>query len=361
MNYYIHVPFCRSKCGYCAFYSETGASDELVGRYIDKISSQLQSSCLPPAETIYFGGGTPTLLKTGQLYDLLETVLRRIRVTASCEISMECNPETLDAEKLDLLREYVTRISLGIQSFDPDIRRTLGRNCSCEAISRAIPLIRERKFDHFNCDLIYAVPGQSCEGWIRDLETAAQSGADHISCYNLTPEEQSRLGKSFIIDEDDSLEMYHTAEKVLAKFGIERYEISNYSRPGAECRHNVNVWRGGLLSAFGPAAASFDGSVRYINVENTALWLEGAAPEVDRLGEESRSREIFAVNLRTVRGWSRELWCGIRRTGWDDISAIFDRAVSGLPGEFFVRTPEIIRLTPTGLLYWNDIAEKIIL
>ena len=362
MNYYIHIPFCRSKCGYCAFYSEPGAEEALVERYLDKVINQLHSEENLPAETIYFGGGTPTLLSAGQLERLFAAVKEALKPAAGCEISIECNPETIDQDKISLMNGFITRISCGIQSFDSTLRDTLGRVCSDRAIENAVTLIKESKIRHFNCDLIYAIPGQTISDWKHDLETAVSCQVDHISCYNLTPEEQSRLGKCFIIDDDKAHEMYMTAGDMLAEHGIFRYEISNYAVPGAECRHNVNIWRGGKLKAFGPAGAGFDGTARIINVEDLTLWLNDASPEIDMLNEEERSREIFAVNLRTTAGWNKKLWADTNRAvSWEKISGIFADSVQNIPSNFYIKTSDNIRLTPDGLLYWNDIAEKIIL
>ena len=362
MNYYIHIPFCRSKCGYCAFYSEPGADNALIERYLDKVTSQLETRDFPDADTIYFGGGTPTLLSAGELERLFCSVKDNLHPSEKCEISIECNPETLDSDKISLMNGFITRISCGIQSFNSGLRDTLGRDCSDRAIDNAVSLIKDSKIPHFNCDLIYAIPGETLSDWQNDLERAVACQVDHISCYNLTPEEQSRLGKSFIIDDDDALEMYRTAGELLSCCGIFRYEISNYSRPGSECRHNVNIWRGAKLQAFGPAAAGFDGTSRMINVENLIQWLDDAAPEIDLLTEEERSREIFAVNLRTTAGWNRKLWQSAdRAVSWEEISGIFADSVQNIPSNFYCQTSDSIHLTDEGLLYWNDIAEKIIL
>lgn len=360
MNCYIHVPFCRSKCGYCAFYSEPGASEELISSWLDKVICDMEKHPDIKAETVYIGGGTPTLPDASQLERLLDAVMRFLSPVSGCEITIESNPETLDNRKIQLLEQYVTRISLGVQSFDPALRLTLGRNCSSQALSNAISLIQQSSIKHFNCDLIYGIPGQTRSQWLNDLETVASCGVDHVSCYSLTPEEQSLLGSTFIIDDEIAVGMYHDAEKTLKKYGIERYEISNYALPGAECRHNINVWKGGKLAAFGPSGAGFDGVSRTINCENLSGWLNGAAAEKDELSQEARCREIFAVNLRTVRGWNCRDWC-FSGLSWREISEIFSSAMESVPDKFYIIDGQNIRLTPDGLLYWNDIAERVIL
>ena len=360
MNCYIHVPFCKSKCGYCAFYSETGANENIIEEYLEKLIRDISSVKPFKPQTIYIGGGTPTLLSAAQLQYLFESIKRYLAPDKECEISIECNPETLTAEKCSVLQEHISRISLGVQSFDDTLRDTLGRKCSKEALNNALNLIRESKIPHFNCDLIYGIPGETLELWKNDLENVISAGVDHVSCYSLTPEEQSRLGATFIIDDDAAVEMYQTAGKILSRNGIERYEISNYAKRGAECRHNVNVWKGGKLIAFGPAGAGFDGTQRTVNPESICCWLNGDAPENDELPEESRCREIFAVNLRTVSGWNRELWQH-KNFSWDKMREIFSSAMESIPNEFYIITNDTIRLTADGLLYWNDIAERIIL
>lgn len=360
MNCYIHVPFCRSKCGYCAFYSEANAENGVVEQYLDKLEKDVKESQILYPQTIYIGGGTPTLLSVAQLKRLFGIISGCWRPNADCEISIECNPETLTPEKAELLRSFVTRISLGIQSFDPALRKTLGRNCSQSAIIEAVKLIQTQKFNHFNCDLIYGIPGQTLEMWRSDIGQAVKCGIDHVSCYSLTPEEQSVLGGTFLIDDDSAVSMYEAAQHELEKHSINRYEISNYAAAGAECRHNVNVWRGGKLAAFGPSGAGFDGVTRSINSDNIRNWLDGELPEKDTLIPEARCREIFAVNLRTVSGWNRSLWQH-NAVSWDEMREIFRTAMESIPERFYIINEDSVRLTPDGLLYWNDIAERVIL
>ena len=360
MNCYIHVPFCRSKCGYCAFYSETCASQELTDAWLDKTVRDMASISHIQAATVYIGGGTPTLLGIGQLEKLFDAVFRSLAPRNDAEITIECNPETLDDEKVQLLEKYVTRISLGVQSFNDTLRCTLGRDCSSKALEKAILLIQKSEIEHFNCDLIYGIPGQTLKDWEHDLETVSESGADHVSCYSLTPEEQSRLGSTFMIDDDAAVDMYHAAENILKRRGIERYEISNYARPGAECRHNINVWKGGKLTAFGPSGAGFDGVCRSINCESLSGWLSDEPAERDMLPAEARCREIFAVNLRTVKGWQRSEWQN-KALSWEEMSKIFTSAMESVPDKFYIIDQQNIRLSQEGLRYWNDIAERIIL
>ena len=360
MNYYIHIPFCRSKCGYCVFYSEANAAGETVEAWLQECCRQLRA--LPPdeCETIYIGGGTPTILTIPQLEQLFQA-LKTLEPSGKTEISIEANPETLTPEKVELLRKHVTRLSTGVQSFSPALRQTLGRNCTQNALKNALKWIRQATFPHWNIDLIYAIPGQTPEMWQQELYHAAELGCDHISCYNLTPEEGALLASELIPNEDDSARMWQQTGEILSRSGINRYEISNYARPGGECRHNMHVWRGGLLTGIGPAAAGFDGRRRMIQKESLKKWLAGDAPEIDELSIPARLNEIFAVNLRTVSGWTPELWEKVPfADSWTHRQMIIRECMQKTSRKFFDISPERITLSPDGLLFWNTIAESLI-
>ena len=362
MNCYIHLPFCRSKCGYCAFYSEVGAAPATVRAYLDKLECDLAEADLRGrCRTIYLGGGTPTLLTVSELERLFSVIEARIFPDAECEISIEANPETLDGEKVAFLRGHVTRISLGVQSFDADLRKRLGRNSSDEAIARALELIRNAEFPHWNIDLIYAVPGGDLESWQSDLRRAADAGVDHLSCYSLTPEEGSRLGPFLAVDDSLACDMYDAIPEVLAPYGIRRYEISNYAKVGTECRHNVNVWRGETLAGFGPSAAGFDGTDRKSEVSDLGAWLAGTPVEVDRIPRDARLAEIFAVNLRTVAGWTPELWARVPHAdSWERRVALAEKSAENMPKKWWKISRDCIKLSAEGLCFWNTVAEALL-
>lgn len=362
MNYYFHLPFCRSKCGYCAFYSEPSPDQESITRCLDRFEEEL-SAFVPRerCETVYLGGGTPTLLSEAELERLFTLIDRRLHPDASTEISIEANPETLDKGKVQLLRGFATRLSLGIQSFHPEFRRTLGRDSSQKAVEQAIELVAAAEFPHWNLDLIYAIPGQSAAAFRDDLERAVQLPIDHLSCYSLTPEEGARLSDELIPDDDEAARIWQETGEFLAGEGFRRYEISNYARTGGECRHNCNVWRGGLLRGFGPAAASFDGTKRFIQAEPLTAWLAGTPPETDEIPPAARRNEIFAINLRTADGWTPELWAMTPDADpWEMRLAAARRAASETSPEFFDISRNRVILTGRGLLFWNTIAEAII-
>ena len=334
----------------------------MIGRYLDRIESDLEEyEPEGPCETINFGGGTPTLLSTAQLERLFRAIEKRLKPEKTTEISIEANPETLDREKVQLIRSFANRISLGVQSFRPKFRDTLGRDCCQKALRQAIELIAEAKFPHWNCDLIYAIPGQKGADFRHDLEEAFATGADHVSCYNLTPEEGARLSDRLIPDEEDSVKMWKKAGELAEAAGFHRYEISNYAAPGCECRHNRNVWRGGLLTGLGPAAAGFDGTDRKSEPASLAGWLRGDPPEIDAIAPAERLNEIFAVNLRTASGWTPELWAKVPNAdAWDARVAAARRAAAETLPEWFDISPERITLSDSGLLFWNTVAETIL-
>lgn len=363
MNYYFHVPFCRSKCGYCAFYSEASPGADDIENYLAEIERQLRSLEAPQvAETIYIGGGTPTLLSAEQLERLTGMISSYLPRCGGCEISMEANPESITPEKLSAIRPLVNRLSVGVQSFDPEVRRILGRCCSDAAIGKALEAVSGAGFKHWNIDLIYGVPGEGAGRWESDLRRAGASGADHLSCYALTPEEGARLGGTFEVDDDAAAGVWQEMEEWLGPMGFSRYEISNYARSGGGCRHNMNVWRGGLLRGFGPSASGFDGVDRVTETASLAGWLAGEAPEVDRISAPERLNEIFAVNLRTTAGWTPEMWRQV--PGADDWNLRLKKAfaASQRPGteKFWQLSPERIALSGQGLLFWDLIAEDLL-
>lgn len=357
MNCYIHIPFCLSKCGYCAFYSETQISTKEKWEYLDRLESVIIPEKI---STLYIGGGTPASLSEEQLERLIGILKNKFSFVPDAERSIEANPETLTAAKVELLREFFTRISLGVQSFDDGLRQKIGRRCSDQALEKAMDLIREAKFLHWNCDLIYSLPDENLEQWKNDLHLAGNSGADHVSCYSLTPERSALLGAEFAEDDEREIVMYEAAERILSEYGIRRYEVSNYARKNCECRHNLNVWRGGLLRGYGPSAADFDGVDRHIAVESLSRWMAGEKAETDHIDPESRLNEIFAVNLRTVDGWTPELWKQV--PGADDWQKRLDlsiKAAEKYPGYWQI-SQNRIKLSSEGLVFWNDIAEKLL-
>jgi len=362
---YIHVPFCRSKCAYCAFYSVTAR--ERTREYLDELSARLEifrRKETGDPETVYIGGGTPSVLTEAELTDFFAILERNFPCRAAGEISLEANPETLTAEKIALLHNHINRLSMGVQSFSATIRKTLGRDCSDAATAKALQLIGAKPFPHFNIDLMYAVPGQTMCDWETDLRRAAESGADHISCYSLTPEEGTQLVRDGLrqIDDAMSADMWEAAGEILAAYGLARYEISNYAKPGAECVHNVQVWRGSRLFGFGPAAASYDATRRFTEPYSLEAWLRRAAPDYDVLPDSARLREIAVMNLRTVNGWRREDFLRLPHADtatWEQFNMECRKLAEQYPG-LLICTGDTLKLTAKGLLFWDTAAVELL-
>ncbi|MCP3967241.1 MAG: radical SAM family heme chaperone HemW [Lentisphaerae bacterium] len=365
-NIYVHVPFCQTKCDYCGFYSVSSPEKQQVDGFIDKIEQKLNIANLTrPVDSLYFGGGTPSLLRPEQLQRLMDITSKYIPLSQNSEVTMECNPETLCPERLDIIRPVVNRVSIGIQSFDDDLRDKLGRKSHQEHISNSLEMIKKRNFDNINIDLIFGIPGQTDEDWISELNLAVNSNINHISCYSLTIEEGTQLAEKIEnldpIDDENTASMWERTGKFLENRGFPRYEVSNYSVPGAECRHNMNVWYGKTYLGLGPAASSFDGRIRWTQPHCLDSWLGDTPPEKDIIEPEYRMIEIFIIGLRTVRGWDSKLWASIplQQTLSIEWPSLIEKAlkVKHQYPELLAVEPDSIKLTTKGLLFWNTIAE----
>ncbi|HOW97161.1 MAG TPA: radical SAM family heme chaperone HemW [Kiritimatiellia bacterium] len=263
---YIHVPFCARKCAYCDFYSvplNAAAAEEYL-RALDRECGGLPDGFAP--ETVFIGGGTPTVLPPAELARLLDLLARRVNLGRVTEWTCEANPVTLDAEKIRILRGAgVNRVSLGVQSFDDGVLKFLGRLHTAREAVEAFRLLRAEGFDNIGLDLMCAVPGGAIE---RDLERALALGPEHLSVYGLTFEDGTPLarrrdaGEVAELDEDEQLRQFRVVRETLKGAGFHHYEISNYARPGRECRHNLLYWGPGEYLGLGPAAHSHWGGQR---------------------------------------------------------------------------------------------------
>jgi oxygen-independent coproporphyrinogen-3 oxidase len=360
-NLYIHVPFCAGKCDYCAFYSEPVPDAALILRWLDRILFQLEENAprLKNAETVYFGGGTPSLLPD----DVLKRLSAAVRevVPNAVEISIEANPFTITPEKATVLTSFCNRVTLGIQSFKPALLEAIGRRKHTgPEPEEAVRNLREAGLRNLGIDLMYALPGETLDFWRRDLERALELNPEHISAYSVTPEPGTPFARRVAGQpEDDMLSesMWEQAGAILGEAGLPRYEISNYARPGFESRHNSNVWHGQTYLGLGPAACSFDGTDRWTQVSDLRAWLDGAPPEVDRIPRRVRLGEILMMGLRTVRGWSWREFEEAAGCGWDVFSVqLNELAERGL----LTFTKDTIMPSERGLAFWNDVAESLV-
>lgn len=318
---YVHVPFCSHKCHYCDFYSITRQSSQRMQRYVELIlaeadqwASGLRGPMLRPS-TVFFGGGTPSLLPIEAMRRLLLGLRERFDFSGLTEWTVECNPATVSSEYAAMLRENgVDRLSFGAQSFDGGELHTLERHHDPADVWRTMEIARTAGFRRVNVDLMYAIPGQSMTSWSASLEEAIKLGTEHISCYNLTYEPNTpiavkkRLGQIVPIDEDTELAMLHFTRQRLAERGYIAYEISNYAVVGEECRHNLLYWNGGNYVGLGPAAASHVEGHRWRNRPHLREWeaaIESGtlpATDVERLTPQQRAGELAMLQLRLKDG-----------------------------------------------------------
>ncbi len=336
---YVHVPFCVSKCHYCAFYSEA-SSGELIDRYVTALIQELAlvAADLKP-RTIYFGGGTPSLLNLRQWEQVLGA-MNRLRLGGAGEWTVECNPATLSLDKAKLLRSGgVNRISLGIQSLDETLLDRLGRVHTRQMAFRTFDLLRQAGFDNLNLDLMFAIPGQSLQVWRETLNEAVALGSEHLSSYEVIYEEDTPLYEQLHAgridaDEDLACAMYEELVERATRAGFQQYEVANFARtrtindqpsninlPTRACLHNVNYWRGGSFYGLGPSATSYVRGVRTRTWSNTLRYCEqleqGHRPVESReeLAPLARAGETAAFGLRMVEGWPFEHFCQV--TGYD--------------------------------------------
>lgn len=313
---YIHIPFCKSRCKYCDFYSTTLLDQreqyvEALLREITSLSS-LRDTLSPKGEreigTIYFGGGTPSLLEVEQIERILSPLIPPSR--EGVEITLEANPGDLTLEKLQALRAIgINRLSIGIQSFQDELLRTIGRRHTATEAIEAVLMARQAGFDNLSIDLMYGLPGQTEALWHADIEQALALQPEHISCYCLSYEEGTVLtrmlerGEIEETDEDTANRMYDYLCEQLKAHGYEHYEVSNFALPGRRSRHNSNYWNNTPYIGLGAGAHSYDGTRRYWNTGDITGWKQ----EYEVLTDEDRHTEAIMLGLRTAEGIGKKL------------------------------------------------------
>ncbi len=332
---YVHVPFCARKCRYCAFYSEV-ADAPILGRYVEALCRELKLAApgLEPA-TVYFGGGTPSLL-TPAMWERTFATFRQLFPDPIPEWTIECNPGTVTPEKARLWRQAgVNRISLGVQSLHDPLLERLGRIHSRADVFRSVETLRGAGFDNLNLDLMFAIPGQTRAVWRETLREALALGSEHLSSYEVIYEEDTplfaeRQAGLFALDEDLASDMYEDLVAAAQGAGFHQYEVANFARhltsppaeiPNRACRHNVNYWRGGSFYGAGPGATSYLDGVRTANCDSVLHYCElieqgGRAVESrEQLPPLARAGETAAFGLRMTAGWPFDLFQ--ETTGFD--------------------------------------------
>lgn len=365
---YVHVPFCASTCDFCAFY-QTQPTAAGVDEFLDGVEKEAALVAWPPTiGTVFWGGGTPGLLSPRDLGRLAGSVRARTG-RAPVEWTIELAPASVTAARLAVLREAgVTRVSMGVQSFRPELLDALGRNHTREQIYRAYDLVRAMDFPSVNLDLMFALPGQTEAEWAGDVREAVALAPDHLSTYCLTFEEDTKLWVKLSqgrvrLDPEFEARLYEATWSQLADAGYAQYEVSNFARPGHECRHNVNTWRMGEWIGLGPSAASQHAGVRGANVADLAQWLA-------RVGRGERVTEE-RVGLTPELLAEDALIFGLRMNAGVDIGFWRERsptvpwpAIEELLGTFeeramLVREGNIVRLTNRGRLVADAIGGEI--
>jgi len=380
---YVHVPFCAQKCEYCAFYSGP-ASGDLIQRYVQALLLELEliaQDCRP--KTVFFGGGTPSLLTLKQWESVL-TTLHRLGLSNAAEFSVECNPATVSADKAALLRQFgVNRISMGVQSLDEALLDRLGRVHSRDMVFRSYDILRKAGFENINIDLMFAIPGQTMDIWNRTLDEALALGTEHLSCYEVIYEEDTPLYEQLKagecdVDDDLAADLYEVLYDRVGAVGFGAYEVANFARrrrvgesvdrpeaepgiPAFACRHNVGYWRGRDSYGLGPSASEWVRGLRSRNWSNTVLYCEQlekgrrAKEFAEALPPLGRAGEMAAFGLRMNAGWPWEEFQG--RTGFD-LRTEWPAEMAQLVSKGWAEsTPTHFRLTRGGLRFADSAAQ----
>lgn len=372
---YIHIPFCEKRCSHCDFYTVAGQRHRLP-EYLEELRAEAALRGAEPFwqsrqfATIYFGGGTPSLLSPQQVSGILDTCFSTFHVTEQAEITLEANPGTVTQQRLAQYRAVgVNRISLGIQSFDADELQMLDRLHSPDEAVAAALAARQAGFDNLSFDLIFALPNQTLQRWVTTLHQAVELAPAHISAYNVIIEsgtrldQQIRMGKISALSDEDERRFYEFTMDFLGQHGYDQYEISNYAKPGYESRHNVKYWDGSPYLGLGASAHSCDGKRRFWNVADLQAYLEvlrtRAVPEGggELLTREQRIFEYVFLNLRQRRGVDLEEFRKKFRMEFDQL---FDGKIARLESEgFLVRQDGCVRLSRSGIFLCDEICAQL--
>jgi oxygen-independent coproporphyrinogen-3 oxidase len=392
---YIHVPFCKSRCSYCDFATDVYRSNDAIERYVDALVAEVSRFADGTAlvvgskstidgqednpetapnpvdrnskiDTIYFGGGTPSLLTAAQLERVVAAIHDAFAVEANAEFTLEMNPATVTPEKLSDFRALgVNRASFGVQTFDDRVLKFLARGHDSNDARRTFEILRATGFDNVSLDLIAGLPGQTVDEWERNLDEALALSPEHLSLYILevhegTPlAEQIRSGRRPVPDENIAAEMYELMIEKTAASGLAQYEISNFSKPGCESRHNSKYWSCEPVFGFGVSAHSFDGRARYSNERDTNRFVglieAGEKPQVEHqlLSDEDLAAESAFLGLRFSRGI--DLDEHVRRFGVDLRARFRDEIDRFVQMDLVELDRSRLRLTPKGMVFSNEV------
>ena len=374
LGLYIHVPFCRSKCQYCDFYSLACKDDKLMDGYLDAVCAHIkEAGALAPGykvDTVYFGGGTPSFLGADGLATILTTIRRNFDVDNNAEITFECNPDSVSDKLLHRLRaEGFNRVSLGIQTDDDDTLKKLGRPHTYAQAVTAYQRIRKAGFRNISVDLMYGLPGQTLRSWQETLDNVLKLLPEHISCYGLKVEEGTPLWSykdaANLPDDDLQADMYLAAVELLRSRGYRQYEISNFSRKGLYSRHNMKYWTGGEYLGFGPSASSDFAGKRFTLCRDIQTYIQGirdggeVMEDVQEIPLRERAGEYLMLRLRTQHGIAADEYERLFLLPFEPLSKILaEQRALGYVG---VNDQGRWYLTPKGYLISNSIISDLLM
>ena len=373
LGIYIHVPFCRSKCQYCDFYSLSVKDDKLMDGYLSAICAHIrEAGALAPGykvDTIYFGGGTPSFFGAEGMATILTTIRRNFDVDNNAEITFEANPDSVSDKLLSRLRaEGFNRVSLGIQTDDDEVLKKLGRPHSYAQAMSSFHRIRKAGFRNISVDLMYGLPGQTLSAWQSTLENVLTLNPEHISCYGLKLEPGTPMydyrDYAKLPDDDAQADMYLAAVEILKSHGFRQYEISNFARKGLYSRHNMKYWTGGEYLGFGPSASSDFAGKRFTLVRSLPAYIKGIREqgiiidEVQEIPMRERAGEYLMMRLRTVSGISAEDYERMFLLSFEPIAEQLER---NRQLGYVARTEDNRwHLTPKGFLISNTIISDLL-
>ena len=375
LGIYIHVPFCRSKCQYCDFYSLTTKDDRLMDDYLDAICAHVkEAGALAPGykvDTVYFGGGTPSFFGADGMATILTAIRRSFDVLEDAEITFEANPDSVSDKLLRRLRgEGFNRVSLGIQCDNDEILKKIGRPHNYSQAVAAVQRIRKAGFKNLSLDLIYGLPGQTLTAWQDTLSRVLTLMPDHISCYGLKVEEGTPLYeyKDFcnLPDDDTQADMYLSAVEMLRDRGFRQYDISNFARKGLYSRHNMKYWTGGEYLGFGPSASSDFAGKRFPTIRDLHGYISGikkggqVLEDVQEIHHRERAGEYLMLRLRTSKGIGREEYERQYLLPFDPIEQYMERCLDRGHAEYSAESG-CWHLTPAGYLLSNSIISDLLL
>jgi oxygen-independent coproporphyrinogen III oxidase len=313
---YIHIPFCKQACYYCDFHFSTNQEvrKSLVECIKDELIIQKWYLKNEMVNTIYFGGGTPSLLEEDELELILDTIRNHFELNTTIEITLEANPDDLSEHNLTYFKKLgINRLSIGIQSFHNPFLSFLHRTHSAEKAIEGIKNARKTGFNNISIDLIYAIPGETNEQWLDDIDQALALNPEHISCYSLTIEEKTvfgkwaAAGKLKVVNDDNAAQHLELLMEKLEANGYEHYEISNFAKPGFHSQHNSSYWNSEFYLGVGPSAHSYNGTTRQFNISNNHLYIKSIQQqqipfEQETLSREDKINEYLLISLRTAKG-----------------------------------------------------------